>query len=73
MMFACGGYPDITVGMIYISFVYEYSLEEVQGENAREKTLKKLEHYYEMLLLLHHPNTFHLKLQEVYSANPPLS
>ena len=43
-MFACGGYPDITVGMIYISFVYEYSLEEVQGENAREKTLKKLEH-----------------------------
>ncbi len=42
-MFACGGYPDITVGMMYISFVYEYSLEEVQGENAREKALKKLE------------------------------
>ena len=42
-MFACGGYPDITVGMMYISFVYEYSLEEVQGENARDKALKKLE------------------------------
>lgn len=43
-VFACGGYPDITVGMMYISFVYEYSLEEVQGENARDKALKKLEH-----------------------------
>ena len=42
-MFACGGYPDITVGMMYISFVYEYSLEEVQGENARDKVLKKVE------------------------------
>ena len=42
--FSCGVYPDITVGMRYISFVYEYSLEEVQDENARDKALKKLEH-----------------------------
>lgn len=41
---SCGVYPDITVGMRYISFVYEYSLEEVQDENARDKALKKLEH-----------------------------
>lgn len=29
--------------MMYISFVHEYLLEEMQGENARDKALKKLE------------------------------
>lgn len=42
-MFSCGGYPDIAVGMLYISLEYEYSLNEIQNEDAKENVMKRLE------------------------------
>ena len=41
--YSLSGYPDISISRGFISLRYEYSLNEMQSENAKESALKKLE------------------------------
>ena len=42
--YSLSGYPDISISRGFISLRYEYSLNEMQSENAKDSALKKLEH-----------------------------
>lgn len=41
--YSLSGYPDISISRGFISLRYEYSLNEMQSENAKDSALKKLE------------------------------
>ena len=41
--FSLGGYPDISIEQRFLSLEYEYSLNEMQREGAKDDALKKLE------------------------------
>ena len=42
--YTLSGYPDISISRGFISLRYEYSLNEMQREGAKDDALKKLEH-----------------------------
>lgn len=42
--FLLSGYPDISINQGFISLRYEYSLNEMQSENAKDNALNRLEH-----------------------------
>lgn len=41
--YSLSGYPDISISRGFISLRYEYSLNQMQSENAKDSALKKLE------------------------------
>lgn len=41
--FSLGPYPNISINQGFVSLRYEYSLNEMQSENAKDNALKKLE------------------------------
>ena len=41
--YSLSGYPDISISRGFVSLRYEYSLNEIQSENAKDGALKKLE------------------------------
>lgn len=47
--FSIGGYPDISISQGFISFRYEYSLDEMKSENAKDKALETLEYDLEKI------------------------